>query len=201
MCESMLILNDEYEGRTVDNEKHMKNLLSAQHFNLRAPYGRHSEKRTRIAALAATANEENVLKDTTGNRRFIPIKVDSIDFDAYNAIDKTDLWAEVYHLYKSGFDWEVKGDIITNLNDNTEGFNDASIEAELLMKYYKVPATSDGYSRLTTSEIKVYIEDMTKQKLSKRKLGLELKSLGFENKQSKVNGNNQRRWFVTETKR
>lgn len=198
MCEMLIILNDEYEGRTVNDEKLLKQLLSKQNFTLRAPYGSFNETRKRLAALAGTSNEEQVLKDSTGNRRLLPIKVLSIDFDKYNSIDKTKLFIEAYQLFKSGYDWEVKGEFLKALNDNTEGFDSSSSEADLILKFYTKPASeNDSFvHKLTSTDIKEYIEKETKQNLSRRKIGLELKRLGYEQKIVKVEGTPKRVYFM-----
>lgn len=196
MCQKWIILNDEYEGRTVDDEKKMKQLLSAQTFNIRAPYGRRHEDRKRIAALCATSNEENVLKDPTGNRRFIPIRILAIDHVIYNQVDKVKLWLEAYHLYKSGFDWEIRGEAQKKLEESTAEYNQTSLEAELIMKYYSPAEETEPCEMMTNSDIKVELEKKTNQRLSSRKIGLELVRLGFKKKVIKHYGTSKQVYFI-----
>lgn len=195
MCEKLLIMNDEYSGKTVLDEKRMKELLSKQIFSIRAPYGVFNEDRKRIAALAATSNEEQVLKDPTGNRRFLPIRITkTINFDLYNSIDKEMLFLQVYRLFKDGYQYELKSDFITTLNDFTTEFEDSSTEAELIQKLFIVPEpNTDFVEELTSTEIIDYIiEKSNHNRLSRRKMGLELARLGYEKKVKKAGGSTKR---------
>lgn len=180
MCNKMMILNDEMSNKTKRDITVMKKLCSTQWFNLRKPYGRLSEDFRRIAALAGTSNSLEVISDPTGNRRIIPIEVLSINHEAYNAIDKDALWAEAYKAYLDGEEYQLGAHDIKKLESSTEAFQEASLEAELVAKYFALPKKGDEGEYMSNSEIKARIEVLTHQRLNQRKLGMELKALGFE---------------------
>ncbi len=50
-------------------------------------------------------NESGFLRDPTGARRFWVIPVKSIDFKAFESINKDLLWAQAYDLYINGEKW------------------------------------------------------------------------------------------------
>lgn len=181
MTQKWVIMDDEMGGKSKAEEKRMKELTSKQVFSLREPYGRNNVDLQRLAVLCGTSNENELLTDPTGNRRIIPINVLSIDHAAYNAIDKVDVIMEAYHLYKSGFRWELTREDIQLLNDNTTCFVENSIEEELINKYYELPSEDKKayISYKTGTDIKVRLELVSGQRLSKRKLCAELKKLGF----------------------
>ena len=89
---------------------------------MRVPYGTHNETFRRRAALAGTTNNNDILKDPTGNRRLIPILVESIDFEGVTSVDAVQLIMEARKLYDEGFDWKVRGDDMDFLKEVTEEF-------------------------------------------------------------------------------
>jgi predicted P-loop ATPase len=189
MCSKALILNDEMSNKSRKDITVMKKLCSVQWFNVRRPYGKTNEDVRRIASLCGTSNDMQLLSDPTGNRRIIPIEVNSINHEKYNSVDKTDLWMEAYHGFKGGEAWQLNADDIKILNDNTNEFEEPSPEAELLMAYFRKPMPGELSEELTNSEIKSIIETRSQQRLSARKLGMELKS--FTHPQQIKRENNQ----------
>jgi hypothetical protein len=71
----------------------VKTMLSRQSDRARLSYGRHAVDRPRQFILVGTVNEPRYLKDTTGNRRFWPVKTGTLVQDAL-ARDRDQLWAE-----------------------------------------------------------------------------------------------------------
>ncbi len=187
MTQKILIMDDEMGGKSKKDEKRLKELLSKQVFSLREPYGRNNVDLTRLAVLCGTSNDNKLLNDPTGNRRIIPLQVNEINHEAYNEIDKTDVIMEAYHLYKSGWQWELTKDDIKLLNKSTERFEAYSNEYELITKYFKTPTTPYA-EQFTATDIKVYIEKYTNQRLAANKIGVEMQRLGFEQISSRRNG-------------
>ena len=67
----------------------------------RPAYGRNRIDRPRRGIFIATTNEDTYLRDTTGNRRFWPVRVGKIDLAAI-AKDRDQLWAEASAIEASG---------------------------------------------------------------------------------------------------
>ncbi len=145
MCRKWLVLCDEYSGKTLKDEKAMKEILSKQTFNIREPYARRSIDQKRIAVMAATSNETEVLNDPTGNRRFVCVHVTApINWEAYNNINKTALFMEAYSLFKSGYDYHILGDEINELSALNSDYYDTPIELDLFYKFYAMPYEMPG---------------------------------------------------------
>ncbi len=183
MTQKIIVMDDEMGGKSKKEAKVLKELTSKQVFTLRAPYGKFNEDLRRLAVLCGTTNEKEILSDPTGNRRIIPVLVEYIDHSIYNSIDKTELIMAAYHLYKSGFEWQViKKPDIAYLRQDESLFEVKSIEGELISKFY-VPAKIEALAtKLTASEIKVNIDKLTQQKLSLTTIGRELQRMKFVQK-------------------
>jgi predicted P-loop ATPase len=195
MTQKIIIMDDEMGGKNKKEDKRLKELISKQTFSLREPYGRHNVELNRIAVLCGTTNDEEILYDTTGNRRIIPIHVDGIFHKIYNEVDKTSLFMEMFQEYENGFDWKLSFEDILELAENTSNFVATSLEGELLDKYFKV-----GEDTLTSTEIKIHIEKFSGQKIYLDKLCKELKRKGFIQQRKMVNGSYRRCYLVEETR-
>jgi putative DNA primase/helicase len=83
----------ELEGMRWSDVNKVKLLISKQVDSARPAYGRGRVDRPRRCVLAGTTNDDEYLRDTTGNRRFWPVKVGKIDLEAIKR-DRDQLWAE-----------------------------------------------------------------------------------------------------------
>jgi hypothetical protein len=200
MTQKILVIDDEFGGMGKREERKFKSTTDKQTFSIRRPYGHGIEDLRRLCLLGATCNEDNVLSDTSGNRRILPFKVKEIDWPAINAIDRNALWAEVFRMYHDGFDCSVVKTDIGRLADGNDEFIDYSMEFELIQKYYEVPTRPNdfGVSEASASAIKEYIDRMSGQRCSLNKIGQELKRIGFTQAHRKANGKTTRVYQVIE---
>jgi len=192
MTQKWFIMDDEMSGKSKREEQRLKELTSKQWFSLREPYGRINVDLKRIAVLCATTNTKGILRDTM-NRRVLPVYVDSIDQKLYNSINKDLLFKEAYFLWRNGFDWTVLSDDIAFLKTKEFEFEAVVMEKELLLLYF---TREQPDTHMTASEIKVEIDELTKQKLSLDQIGKQLTKNGFERKSVKENGNSAKKWLV-----
>lgn len=200
MTESILIVDDELGGKSKQDNLKLKDLTSKQYFSLRRPYGKQNEKILRIAVLAGTSNFLEVLSDTTGNRRIIPIEVHNIDKEKYNSINKKELFQEMYQIFKKGFDWRITSEDNRFLNKDEEKYEMISIEKELLEKHYRVPTEQEletgAHDWFSTTDIKVYLELVSRQRLNVVLLGRTVGKLGYRQKTKRVNGATPKMWMA-----
>lgn len=182
MCQSLLIFDDEFSGKSKQDAKHMKRILSAPTFTLREPYGRQNVTLKRIATLCGTCNELDVLNDPTGNRRFIVFEViGQFDYALYNSIDKEQLFAQCVHLVNSGETSDLPSDYINMMEQFSEEFVEVNMESELLLKHFTANDTAFRTRQfMTTTEIKDYLESNSNQKMNIKRLGMALKMHNFD---------------------
>lgn len=191
MTKKLIILDDEFGGKSKQDSKRLKELSSKQWFNLRRPFGRTSEDLRRLAVLCGTSNDEEIINDPTGNRRIIPLNVIDIDHEKMEEINKVDLFIEIYHEWVKDKDsFMLSKEEIEILNNCTSMNEQPSPEEEMILKYFKPTYSLGGNTiTLTNTEIKAYIEEKHHSiRLNPYKLGLTLKKLGFEKISKRVNG-------------
>lgn len=204
MCESLFVYDDEMSGKNKQDQKHLKYLTSIAEFTIRKPYKRGLEKTKRLATLCGSSNDTGLLSDPTGNRRILPIQVNDINKTLYNSIDKTALFMEAYSIYTDSISkglrvWELKKEDIEILNQNTSEFQQVDKDVELIQRYIRIPDENDNITRierLTTTDITIYFEEMSRQKINIFTLGIKLQSMGFVQKRSKEKGIQKRYYEI-----
>jgi len=198
MSKKLIIMDDELSGKSKQEERKMKSISSKQTLDLRVPFGRTHSTLNRIAMLGATANDDEIVDDPTGNRRQIVIGIQKIDFDAYNAVDKELLLYECYLEYIAGYNYEMTADDIRLLESGGEQFKKSVVEEELLVKYFCPPTeqTKAHTVELCSSEIYEYLKVHTKLNINSITLGRYLKKLGFEQKHRRTGKTTIRKYQV-----
>ena len=194
----LIVMDDEMGGKSKADEKRFKELTSKKIFSLRAPYGRYNEDFKRLAVLCGTSNDRNIINDPTGNTRILPVNVISIDHEAFNDIDKDEMFMELVRVYESGYEWMLNKLEVEKLGNLSGNFEAIAYERELIAKFFRSSETGGGYVELLTStEIKDFIEKNTAQRITNvRKFGQELRNVLGESQMKSRNGLNARCYSV-----
>jgi predicted P-loop ATPase len=181
MCLKLIILDDEYGGKSKKEEKRLKELTSKEFINVREPYGRVSLDLRRLAVFCGTSNETQILNDPTGNRRQIPIHILGIDQAEYNKCDKEGLWRELYAMYRAGWDYTVLREDIEELNESTNAFKHSTPEEDLIHKKLSPGSASNYGEWMSLTDIQQFLMLETKfNYLNTQRIGSILSALGFE---------------------
>jgi hypothetical protein len=125
--------------RKADREA-LKFFLTLEQIKERFPYGRRPVIKPAITSFIGTLNDEGgVLTDPTGSRRFMFLKVDSIDWRKYTTTITSDLvWAEAYHRYMQGETADLtQGESDMAATGNSEFDMENPVEG-LLLKFFKI---------------------------------------------------------------
>ena len=93
-----------------------KQFFSASTDTFRESYGRRTADVPRQCVFAGTTNQEEYLKDTTGNRRYWPVMCEKVDLEALREI-RDQLWAEAVFCFLAGDIWWVR-------KEETQAFTD-----------------------------------------------------------------------------
>lgn len=79
-----------------------KSLITAPSFKGRAAYARKATETSYHMSFISSVNKQNILRDSSGNRRFLIFDVAKIRW-GYDHCDQNQLLAQYYHLYRTGF--------------------------------------------------------------------------------------------------
>jgi predicted P-loop ATPase len=186
MTKKILIMDDEFGGKSKKDSNKLKRLSSQQTFSVRKPYGRVSEDLERLAVLCGTSNETEIINDPTGNRRIIPVNLISLNVERFRAIDKAELFMELYHIWENDKDgWFLTKEEIQYLNKSTTKNTAVITEEELINKEFEFYE----YGKMTNTDVKIFLETKYPMlRTTSAKLGLCLRKLGYKNKLYKIEG-------------
>lgn len=143
LVKGLIVLDDEFGGLATKDVKDFKKIADANQIDIRLPYSAFYSKMKRKASLCGTSNESDILKDVTGNRRILPINVESIDYETMIKINTDDLWREVFSLWRNDFDWKIYNSVdIEYLNENTNANIEVMPFEELFFNHYSFEQNS-----------------------------------------------------------
>jgi predicted P-loop ATPase len=194
-----LINIDELDKLTDRQLNKLKSMITTQHVDVRAPFGRHKEKRVRVASYAASGNKEEFLTDQTGNRRWLPFHVMSIDSPYIYTLPYDGMYAQARYLLENGFNYWFDEVDIKTLEQHVDEFMIPTSEEELIPLYYSPAKLEDGGSVFVSlSEISAKITSYgnLKKNPEPRRLGAIMTKLGFKKERSGHGG--RRGYYVRE---
>ena len=108
MCRNIIMYDDEFGGVGAKDVKNFKSVSDMSVAVDRKSYGINDSRELRKVSLLGSTNELDILKDPTGNRRILPIRVDSIDYEGCMNFDSNAMLAEAYKMYLDGFEWVIR---------------------------------------------------------------------------------------------
>ena len=172
----------------------MKSIITLPRVVYRKPYERQITEAPHLASFIGSANGTDILADPTGDRRYLPFEVESIDIDAAKALDMANIWAEVYMLYKSGFRYYFTSEETkTIMQQNKEFAIQSPIEEALLLKFSPAEENAKYAKFMVTQQI---AEELGTQRNDpqNRKLGEALTRNKFIKQRRRINGNANPMW-------
>lgn len=193
IAQAMLINLDEFEGMSGRELNIFKDLVTRKVISIRLPYARRSQNFPHTASFAGTCNYQEVLHDTTGNRRFLCFHVNSMEFIKINYAQ---LYAQIkYLLNKPGYQYWFTQSENSRIEENNEDFIFHSPEEELVLTHIRKPKRFEKVHYLTVTEIAELIRERTGYQYShgaKVQLGKVMSKHDFEFHK----GKNGRRYAV-----
>ena len=183
LCENGMLNIDELDAICGREMNIVKSLLTSTDVNERAAYGRLKERRVRLASFCASTNKREFLTDITGNRRWLPFEVESIQNPFHTIIPYERIYAQAKALVEEGmFSYWFDMEEMEVLEAHNEDFRALENEEELLKVYFSVPASDSMNAKfLTTAEIseKLISAGNIKRPMSLSRLGMILGQHGF----------------------
>lgn len=168
---------DEMESKELNQ---LKALTTMRHVNERAAYARYKEMRPHIASFCGTSNNRQFLNDLSGNRRWMPFEVESIDSPYDHVPDYTEIFAQAYALTRNGFAYWLDDEEVKTLNRHNRQFEVPCLEQELILTHYRRPMEGETCIFVTNAQILARINVGLRQGLSTVKIGMVMSQAGFQ---------------------
>lgn len=181
LSECFLINLDELETLNKHELGTLKSIMTYKTSRLRRPYAHFPETLVRRASFAGSINRDSFLTDETGTRRFLVVEVESVNTDHGIEMDK--VYAQAYHLLRSGYRHWFDRDEIVEVNERNREFSVQSTEDELVAQYCVTPSANGEW--LTATQVANRISLATTYRLAKssaRDFGFALKKAGYASK-------------------
>ena len=198
LCENGLLNIDELDAICGREMNIVKSLLTSTDVNERAAYGRLKERRVRLASFCASTNNREFLTDVTGNRRWLPFEVESIQNPFNDIILYERVYSQAKALVEQGyFSYWFDMDEIAQLEQHNEDFRTQDSEEQLLPILFDVPAEGKG-EFMTTAEISERLVTFggIKKPMALNRLGTVLSGIGYRSVSRRVGGTKTRGWIV-----
>ena len=198
IAEFGLISLDEIDSMNNRELNQLKSVITATDVNERAAYAYTKERRVRLASFCASGNRRDFLTDITGNRRWLPFEVESIQNPFYTTLPYERMYAQAWALAQDPtFSYWFELDEIEVLEEHNQHFRDESNEEQLLPILFDVPAEGRG-EFMTTAQIseRLVTYGNIKKPMALGRLGVLMGSMGYR---SVTRGNRQARlrgWIV-----
>ena len=183
LAEFGLINLDELDSMSSRELNTMKSIITATDVNERVAYGYTKERKIRLASFCASSNRREFLTDITGNRRWLPFEVESIENPFQSILPYERMYAQARYLVEYGFNYWFDLDDIATLEKHNESFRAQESEEQLLPILFDVPAEGRG-EFMTTAQIseRLVTYGNIKKPMPLNRLGVLLGTAGYQKK-------------------
>ena len=186
LTELALIDLEELDNMRPEAVNLLKAITTDPAINLRPVWERYALRRQHIASFCGTGNNPRFLTDLSGNRRWLPFMVESIDSPWERATDYDGIYAQAYALWQQGFRYWFDDAENAELEQHNRQFEEPNIEEELILTYLRKPYGDEAGEFLTATRIIELIGMYVKCPLSPKRVAFAMNRLGY--RQRRVGG-------------
>lgn len=198
IAEFGLIALDEIDSMNHRELNQLKSVITSSDVNERAAYAYTKERRVRLASFCASGNRRDFLTDLTGNRRWLPFEVESIQNPYFTVLPYEMMYAQAWALAQDPtFSYWFDLDEIEVLEQHNQQFRDESNEEQLLPILFDIPAEGKG-EFFTTAQISERLVNFgnIKKPMALSRLGMVLGTAGYKATKRKIGNTQTRGWIV-----
>jgi predicted P-loop ATPase len=193
----------ELESWKKADHRKLKSFLSSRQDTFRESYGYRSADFLRQCVFAGSTNEGQYIEDSTGGRRFLPVRCVHIFLDELRR-DRDQIWAEAVVRYKRGERWWPQGPEEEALcqaeqDERYEPDPWEEIIADWLDRAEGADRLAVSTGQLTTGLVMAKAIGLSKERsgrLEESRCGAVLRRLGFERRRQRVGGNVKAYFYV-----
>ena len=187
-----LVCCEELDTMRPSELNQLKAAVTMPSIDERAAYAHFHEHRKHIASFCGTGNNAQFLSDPTGNRRWLPFEIESIESPRDHPFDYAGIYAQAYGLYRQGFQYWFSREEILRLEEHNRQFETPRLEYELANLYFCQPSGARPGVFMSVARAMQIVSANISQKLSPVYLGRAMGELGFR----RVKYNGQRGYIV-----
>lgn len=141
----------------------IKSIISRKVINQRAAYSRQAESRSRVVNWWGSTNKTEFLTDDA-HTRWLCFNIKSISWAYSKAIDIRKVWAQAWHLYKTGFDYNLNHDEKTTRDTRNKEFEVMPDEKQLILLHFTKCNANEG-EFITNVEIQQFLSAVTSNRI------------------------------------
>ena len=146
---------DAFEGRDMAE---LKSLCTAQYIKERRPYALFRTRKPRLASFCASGNEQKILTDSTGTRRWFCFMISQIQDPREWELDYEQLYAQLRDQFQTGFrhwlDNKKEKDRVDLMN---RPFRLMSVEEDLIDQCMRKPRRGEPFKRMNPGQIAILL--------------------------------------------
>lgn len=184
----------------------MKNFMSRQRDEFRAPYAATVSEYKRHFVLCGSTNKQEFLYDETGNRRFWVTHIPQPINTQWVEQHRDEIWSAAVALYKAGEQWWLTDTEQTVSNDANAAYEAESPWETLVSRWLSRSYTAnngiphDGNPFTTADVLTNAIGKPAGQwnRKDENEVGRVMKRLGYEQKRLRLGGKCQSRYWVSD---
>lgn len=181
--------------RKVDIEK-VKAFISESVSNYRSPYARVSLDHPRHFVLGGTANEDKILRDPPGARRFWPLRcAGELNVKLLTEQFVQQVWAEARTLFENGVRWWDEGNEVTEINERNAEFFAESISDTMISKTVEEEFATHGALRMKQLVARLLELRVVSPATPENAVASVLRRHGWTDQIMRVDGAVNRFWF------
>lgn len=176
----------------------LKALITQSTSFFREAYGRGANKKTMATSFISSVNPDDFFRDPTGNRRFVVLPLDSIEFN-YNRRLSSKVLSQWRHLWANG-GHQVSADTQRKVNEVLESFtpeDPSEVIVELYLAQFpmhkrkeQLEGKLDEIYTIGQGEMQSIVESISKSvRMSQQRIRSILKAKGYQRRTEK-----SRRW-------
>jgi predicted P-loop ATPase len=175
-----LICWEELDTMNARELNQLKAAVTMTSIDERAAYAHFHEHRAHIASFCGTGNNVQFLSDPTGNRRWLPFEVESIESPRDHPFNYEGIYSQAYALYNAGFQYWFSRDEILKLQSHNKQFETPRLELELIDVFFRKPGVGEYGEFMSVARALQIIGGNITQKLNTYSLGRAFKDMGYE---------------------
>ncbi|WP_217607353.1 VapE domain-containing protein [Chitinophaga sp. GbtcB8] len=157
LAECFLINLDELDSLSKANTERLKEIITAFEVRERRPYAHYDENMPRRASFMGSVNNKQFLNDTTGNRRFLCVEVNEINFA--HDINMDNVYSQALALFRAGFQYYFDSNDIEEVEEHNEQFQMVSYIEEMILKWFEPidPEAATPSLKISATDIADYL--------------------------------------------